>query len=596
MSSGFFNFIKSNVDVVQVIQDFTTLKRIGNYLKGKCPFHHERTASFTVSPNKGIFYCFGCQVGGDVLSFIEKIEHCTPRDAAEYLIKKYQLTVPTEYTENWKKTDQKSVIEENTYHLFIAWCRAQLGTNRNAQNYLSSRGFSQASIELFQVGYFPPHSIANLLSYMREHNMILQNLIEAKLLTAHKNIIYSAFEDRILFPIYDHIGNVVGFGGRLLTYNNEDPTKPKYYNSPEHSNFSKGSTLFGLDKAKKYIQKTGSVFLVEGYTDCISMVQYGYHNTVATLGTACTNNHLKLLARYTECLYVLYDGDKAGQEATLRLTQLCWQSGIELRVVRLPDGHDPASFLLAKGNLDEYISSSVDIFSYYISYIGNAFDKSPMHQKIKLVKKMLEIIATIEAPLTQDLLLQQAAKTYAIPFETLKQELRGHTTYKNTEENFHQDTLENPPKATNSYEGIGILEKKVVCAILNGMNITDMKHIVYTVNYMPEPVRNIVGKFLEHSLTSRKTKFIDIFSTLDAQEQSYISALLLSQEDQAISREDFCYLVKQLQKKYWKSIVAEIKKQITVAETQKNREKVASLMHDFLLLKSEIFSPDTSSN
>ena len=300
-----FSYIKSQLSILDVISHYAKLKKAGSYWKGPCPFHHEKTGSFTVSPHKEIFYCFGCHVGGDVISFIAKVEQCTQLEAAQHLLEQHQLKLP----ENLSSELSKTSPDEKKRYFFICqtvanWCHENLKKNISVQSYLKKRNFDKKVIVDFTLGYFPGGlaSIQSFINHMHKKNILLQELFDANIIIKGQKINYSPYENRIIFPIKDHLGRFCGFGGRVFKENDE---RAKYYNSRENSFFNKGSLLFGFNKAKKYIQKEEKAFLVEGYTDCIAMVQHGYTNTVATLGTSCTKEHLKSIARHANYVYVL---------------------------------------------------------------------------------------------------------------------------------------------------------------------------------------------------------------------------------------------------------------------------------------------------
>src|SRR5579871_5907950 len=339
-----FSFIKERVAILDVVNEYVTLKRAGGYHKGTCPFHHEKTASFTVSPDKHIFYCFGCHLSGDVISFIARIENCSQKDAAQLLAEKYSLELPHNFS---FEATEKETEHKNHYFLICkavaTWCHQQLLKNNVAQAYFQRREFTPEMFAYFDIGYFPSGNVAinDLLYAMKRQSILAQDLLDAAILAEGRTTFYSPFEDRLIFPIKDTLGRYCGFGGRTFK---EHDTRPKYYNSRENDYFIKGSLLFNLDKAKKSIQESGKIFLVEGYTDCMAMTQHGIPNTVATLGTACTLEHLKQLARYAEHIFIVYDSDHAGKSAILRLAELSWQVNLEVKVITLPDGEDPASF------------------------------------------------------------------------------------------------------------------------------------------------------------------------------------------------------------------------------------------------------------
>ena len=271
------------------------------------------------------------------------------------------------------------------------------------------------------MGYFPSGSQAlkSLLAHVGTKKFVAADLLDWHILEQSKQVLYSPFQERIIFPISDHLGRACGFGGRIFKPQDE---RPKYYNSKENEFFTKGSLLFGFDQAKQKIHDTGTVFLVEGYTDCLAMVQAGYANTVATLGTACTLEHLKQLARHAHTLYVLYDGDSAGQKAMLRLADLAWEVNLEPLVITLPADQDPAS-ILATQSLEPYVKRAQDIFMYYVDSLGAGFRRLPLGEKLRVAHRLLELIGKIESPLKRDLLLSRASEVLGVPFETLSNEL-----------------------------------------------------------------------------------------------------------------------------------------------------------------------------
>jgi DNA primase len=420
-----FEFVKSKVSILDVVSEYVTLKPAGRYWKGPSPFKHERVPSFTVSPHKEIYYCFSSAQGGDVINFIAAIERCTPLEAAQYLVDRYKLQVPD--TIEWKKaplSDDMNKREryEKSCSFFAYWCHLQLQKSIAAQKYLNQRSINSTSIEQFQLGYCPSgvKVLQDLVTQAQKQALLMQDFYDAHILMDGKQGLYSPYEERIIFPIHNHVGSCCGFGGRVFRETDE---RAKYYNSHEHVQFNKSGLLFGLHKAKKKIQETGVAFLVEGYLDCIAMVQAGYMNTIATLGTACTIDHLKQIARHAKKLYVVYDGDQAGQKAVIRLAQLCWQANMELLIVTLPEDEDPASFLAKGNNLELQKMRAENLFLFSIKQFGNQFFSKSLQEKLSYIHQLLEIIAPINDPLQKDLLLHTMATTFDMPFETLKNHL-----------------------------------------------------------------------------------------------------------------------------------------------------------------------------
>lgn len=582
-----FETIKQRVQILDVVQEYTALKKAGGYWKGRCPFHHEKTASFTVSPDRGIFYCFGCHVSGDVIAFIARAENLSgQRDAAKLIAERFRIELPLDEQGIPTPSLQEKDRYFKLYELVARWTHAQLflSSYKEALAYLTQRGFTKKTLDQYSVGFFPggPVSIKALVTELKKENFLAQDLVDYNILAQNKNLYYSPFEERILFPIKDPMGRICGFGGRI--YKAQD-TRPKYYNTKESDFFIKGSLLFGLDEAKKTIQEKQAVFVVEGYTDCLAMVQHGFTNTVATLGTACTQAHLKLLSRHADLLYVLYDADSAGTQAILRMTQLCWQVSMELRVIHLPLGNDPASFLAAGSDLFERIAQARDIFLFYVETIGPAFSQASLGRKIETLRTLLEAIGGIQDPLKRDLVLYQASQTLNIPASVLAAELRRMRS--TTHSSVKNEAL--PPALAGSPESLIAtqLEKKLTCAILHATDILDARSITYVIRYMPQPLAEYVRAVIALSDQGVKDPFKEFYAQQAPNVQQALSELVCSFAPEP-SPEAAHALFEQWQRLQWRRIVADIKDKIAEATIHKDAVTVQNLVTEFNRLKTEM--------
>jgi DNA primase len=433
-----FSFIKKNISIESVVSEYTTLKRAGSYLKARCPFHHEKTASFTISPGKDIFYCFGCHKGGDIITFVSLLENCSQKEAVLLLADRYSIQLPEQETKYTGMQPQQQREKKELYYRLCAvvhrWLVGQYQHTPLIQKYVKSRGIFDKTVDQFSLGYFPggKKAIQSLLQYARQESILTKELIEEKLLfLSSDGLYYSPFEDRLIIPISDALGRICGFGGRVFQEGDE---RAKYYNSHENEFFDKGSILFGLFQAKEQIKKKQSVFIVEGYMDCLMMVQRGYQNSVAILGTACSEAHLKQLSRYSDTLYVLYDGDEAGKNALLRLTEKCWRVDVDPFVLSLPPGEDPASYLEKHDSLDEILAQKQDVFSFFISCSTIQLAQKTLHDKIQTIRSILDVIMHIDDSIKQTLLLSQASRALNIAEDTLKAELTRRTKKKDIKE------------------------------------------------------------------------------------------------------------------------------------------------------------------
>ncbi|MDO4534246.1 MAG: DNA primase [Clostridium perfringens] len=335
--------VKEENDIVDVISDVVRLKRTGRNYSGLCPFHHEKTPSFSVSQDKQIFKCFGCGETGNVISFVMKNKSMTFPEAVGYLADRANITLEFED----KKLSKIQRKKENIYKINTLMGRYyynNLSKSKIAKEYFFRRGITENILKKFGLGY-SLDGWQNVVNYLKRvginENLILETGFVIK---SDKGRIYDRFRNRVMFPVFDHNGKVIGFGGRVL-----DDSKPKYLNSPETILFQKGTNLYGLNFAIKGGLLNKEIIIVEGYMDCISLHQYGITNAVASLGTALTEKQSRLLKRYVDKVIIAYDADVAGQMATLRGLEILKEAGLEVSVLNIPMGKDPDEFIRANG-------------------------------------------------------------------------------------------------------------------------------------------------------------------------------------------------------------------------------------------------------
>lgn len=591
-----FNFVKNNLSILQVVNEYATLKKAGLYFKGVCPFHHEKTPSFTVSPHKDIFYCFGCHSGGDVIAFIEKVEKCSPLEAAFFLAERYQLDIPENLMHKTKQESDTQIDKKKRYHkllkLVADWAHERLIKSPAVLRYLKERNIQNETIKKYTIGYFPSGltTIKSLIDNIKKEYFLVDDLLTAHIIAQGKSVFYSSFEDRILFPIKDHLGRYCGFGGRIFKKNDE---RSKYYNSRENEYFAKGALLFGFDAAKPIIQEKGTVFMVEGYTDCLAMMQHGFENTVATLGTACTSEHLKVLSRYTKQLYVVYDADKAGKQAVLRLTELCWQTNLELKIIELPAGEDPASFLSNGQQLTPLIEQARDIFTIFIEASAEGFLQKGLQEKVTTIRALLGIIKNIPDVLMQEILLSRASKSFEIPLSTLKRELKKLQNpfgdqikeANSGQGSFNQN--ERPIQANIVLKTIPLLEKKLFSVIINNVQLLHLEDQEYLHEYLSEPLQPLLEKVLRTKGDTPQLDFTQFFDTLDNEEKRLISHLILECQEYE-GPENFDYLLSEFQKKTWKTFVANTKIKLEHAQQLGDQKVIKDLLHNFQQLKKKL--------
>ncbi len=406
-NSNFFQEIKEKNNIVSVISEYVSLKRSGRSLLGLCPFHDEKTASFNVNQDKQFFYCFGCGAGGDVFSFIMKIENLEFIDAAKRLAERAGISWPelTKDSEVDRKKDIYYKINQLTAALYSQFLfKTEYGNK--ARQYLTKRGINVELWKKFNLGY-APQSRHNLTDIIRKKGLPLQHAEVLGLIAMGENGYYDRFRDRIIFPITDSLGKIVGFGGRIM-----EQGEPKYLNSPDNILFHKGRFLYGLSCAKDRIRRTKRAIIVEGYMDVIQAHQGGFTQTVASLGTALTREQAKLIKRFTSEVILAYDADTAGQNATLRGMEILEEAGLTVRVLNLPAGFDPDSFIKEKGAADfeQIIENAPGLVEFKIESIFNKHDLNSFQGKSQAVEELLPCLFSIESSVAREHYTRQIAR------------------------------------------------------------------------------------------------------------------------------------------------------------------------------------------
>ena len=368
--------------IEDVVGQRVNLRRSGANMFGLCPFHGEKTASFSVAPDKGIYYCFGCHKGGGVINFVMELEGLSYPDAVRNLAKRCGMEVPEDeqYQSRYQAQERLWALHKEAARFFHSQLYAPIG--KNALNYAVGRGMPKSTLTKFGIGY-APDSWDMLVKAMQARGYTKQELIDSGLVTESKKNgnIFDRFRDRLMFPIIDIRGNVIGFGGRIM--NNNDPNAAKYLNSPETLIFNKRKNLFALNYAKK--SKLGYLILVEGYMDAIALHQYGFDCAVASLGTSLTEEHAVLISRYVEQVVLIYDGDEAGQRATRRAIPILEKAGIRVTVLQMKDAKDPDEYL-KKFGADKFrllLEDSSNRVEYQLNAIKKKYDLKEYEQKIR---------------------------------------------------------------------------------------------------------------------------------------------------------------------------------------------------------------------
>ena len=419
--ASFIDELLARNPIEDVVGQYVTLRRSGANMFGLCPFHGEKTASFSVAPDKGIYYCFGCHKGGGAINFMMELEGLSYPDAVRSLAKRVGMEVPEDeqYQSKYRQQERLWALHKEAARFFYGQLYAPIG--KEALEYALGRGMNKYILTTFGVG-FAPDTWDSLVKAMRAKGYTDQELIDSGLVTvSQKNgNLFDRFRGRLMFPIIDVRGNIIAFGGRIIK---NDKEAAKYLNSPETLIFNKRKNLFGLNLAKK--SKQGYLILVEGNIDVVALHQYGFDNAVASLGTSLTEEQAVLLSRYTEQVVLIYDGDAAGQRATQRAIPILEKAGIGVKVLQIRDAKDPDEFL-KKFGADRFkllLEGSSNRVEYQLNAIAKKYDLKDDEQRIKFIQEAAELICTLGSAVQREVYGTRAAEAASISFDAMKLEV-----------------------------------------------------------------------------------------------------------------------------------------------------------------------------
>ena len=424
ISDDKINQILQSSNIVDVIGEYVDLKRSGSSFKGLCPFHNEKTPSFTVDDKKQLFHCFGCGAGGDVVSFIMQKEGLSYPESLEFLAHKAGISI--DYTEDPQVNNKNKELYDINKDIMMFFYKNLL-VDRKAQQYLKQRGLSSKVVNTFMLGY-AKDSWDDLYAYIKTKNYNEEDIESLGLIKkSSKGNYYDKYRDRIIFPIINHFGKVIGFGGRAVS-----GQMPKYLNSPESSVFKKRYNLYALNVYKR--QKRKELILVEGYMDVIALNNHGLDIAVASLGTALTLDQAKLMKRYSDDIYICYDQDVAGIKATEKAIEIFHQIDVNPSIIDLDPGNDPDDFIRANGKdaFEDKIKNASDSYNYKYNKILDEYSKANPSERLDKLNLFVEFLASIKQELTQEIFINNVSKLFDIDKITLKQAISRYN--KNTDQ------------------------------------------------------------------------------------------------------------------------------------------------------------------
>lgn len=574
--------ILSRIDIVELISGYIPLKRAGRSYKALCPFHSEKTPSFVVSQERQIFHCFGCAAGGNAMGFLMQYERLQFPEAVEVLAKKAgvvlaQTSYDSQPAQNQNIGTQLYAIHEAAANFYFNCLYSQEG--QAALAYLKKRGITKETIQKFKIGYAPAHW-DSLLNYLRNRNYGL-GLIEKAGLIIPKDGggYYDRFRGRVIIPIIDIKGRVVAFGARVL-----DQSLPKYINSPETPVYTKSKTLFGLATASKAIRVHDALIIVEGYFDLIMPCQAGIENIVASCGTALTIEQIRLLKRYCHNVIMIYDADNAGQIATMRSLDILIEEDLTVRVVELPQGCDPDSYVRRFGpdKFQELVRQSKDIFDYKAAILKSLYSPAEVSGKAKIVSEMLATISKFNNLVIKSAYLKKLAEDFSIDESFLLAEFKRIKTIGAARP--YERNVPPPPKPLLTSLPT---ERLLVKLMLEEQElIENLKGKITPADFQDRHLSQIVSRIFDLFCQGKKVdikNLVDDFS--DSQTSKIICELASGEALRATDREKILSdCVKRMKDDMRKLKQREICEKIKLAEVQKDENRLKELLEEFQCL------------
>ena len=441
--------IQEKVDFLEIVGEYTTLSRKGDRFWGCCPFHNEKTPSFSVIPERNVYYCFGCHKGGGFFQFIMEAENLTFVESVRFIAEKKGIAIP-ESNFDESAGIQKNALKElynrvsgSMHYILMNSPKAAV-----ARQYLANRGIHEDTIEKFQLGYAPDDSFW-LYGFLKSRNYSEDFLLESGLFTK-KNPRRCLFSDRLMFPVYSNQGDVVAFSGRTMK---SGKNVPKYINSPETRLYRKSELLYGLWQGRESLRKTREFYLCEGNVDVLALYQSGFTSAMAPLGTAFTEEQAKLLKRYANKGYVIFDSDDAGMKATFKAAIISEKQGLQLQVIKLPEKSDPADIIEKEGaeTLKNLVNSPVQVFQFLLDYTMVSYDTGTPEGKEQIVRELFPYIESIDSEIKRDACLGMLSETLGVNNKALVVDMNRHTNQQSRKKEEKKPEINQNQKMTDEF-------------------------------------------------------------------------------------------------------------------------------------------------
>lgn len=569
-SDEFITDLKENVDLVDLVSDYLELKKSGNRYKGLCPFHSEKTPSFFVNPDNNFYHCFGCGAGGDTISFVMEIENLTFVESVKMLAERSGMELPDlsdQQRQHYKEREQLFSLNKLAAR-FYNYILTETEIGKDAYDYLKKRGFDKADIKEFNLGY-AADEWRFLLTFLQKKDFSIDLIKKAGLISEGKNnSYYDKFRNRVIFPIFNNRGEVIAFGGRILETEAEDSFGPKYLNSPETPIFSKKKNLYGLHLAKDSIREADSCIIMEGYTDVIQAHKNGFKNSIASLGTAFTEEQAKLIKRYAENAYIAYDADTAGNKATLRGLDILSQTGINVKVIQLEEGSDPDQLLRNEGQeaFNNFIEGAVNLIDFKINMIIKNKNLSEPGVRKKVLRSIVELLSEVKDSLEREIYIERAAEKTNFKADVLAKEVEKDFK-KNKSRNYQRNREKQNKQVEKEFDLYSQLsyyqkvEEEVLAHFISNPALREDLAAVISKNDFNGRTAQLAEFLFKGSVISNSVQLDKVKDNLADELLSYWSEILVKQ-DNSLSKEHLLELADYLSSK----------------RVSKNKKKLCSLL------------------
>ena len=521
--------VRQSNDIVDVISQYVRLKRSGRNYFGLCPFHNEKSPSFSVSPEKQIFHCFGCGVGGNVFTFLTKIEGINFVEAVQQLAERANIQLPTleNNVDSAKEALKAKVYKVNEFTAKYYHENLYRPESKMAQEYIKKRKLSNETLKAFQIGF--SGKFDELYRELKKQGFEDREILESGLVNKNeRGQFFDQYRNRLMFPICDVRGRVIAFGGRVL-----DDSKPKYINSPENVVYSKGRHLYGLNVAKKYDIKK-RLLIVEGYMDVISLHQRDIHNVVASLGTALTQQQGYLLRNNTEQIILSYDSDEAGQTAKIRAMEILQNMGCDIRVLQMEGAKDPDEYVIKYGNarFQNLVDKAISVIEFKVKILRQSLNLESTNDKIKFLNEIAKLISKIDNSMEREVYIEKIAKEYDVSKEAIYAEVNKLTYRESKDEKVLGKTKPvvrhiEKKESDNVSEATKRRENTVLAILLSGdRNIYEIIKQNITIQDFKYEIDKKIAEKLYEEFENGNSNINSIIDNLSEEEQNHITMIM----------------------------------------------------------------------